>query len=342
MSTRHGSAEITLPSDREILISRRFEAPIELVWEVLTTPRHLIRWWGPEWCPLVSCELDLRVGGSWRFVSRDTDGAELAWHGIYREIEPPHRMVSTEVFEGAPDAGTLNTTTLSHEGGVTTLQTHVLHATSEHRGGHLSSGMEAGMHGSFDRLDDLLAHADSPAERFRRVAGRFSDLAAEVADEDWERPAPCDGWVARDVVRHMVEWMPGFASSQMGLDVTPGPSVDTDPVGAWTRLADQVQAWLDDPEIAATEVDLAHIGRRSIEGAIDMVVLGDVFIHTWDLARATGLDETLDPLLAAEMLAGMEPIDETLRQSGHYGPKVEVPADADVQTRLIAFTGRTP
>lgn len=342
MPTRHGSAEVTLPSDREIVITRRFDAPVELVWETLTTPRHLLRWWGPTWCPLVSCQIDLRVGGTWRYVARDADGNELGWHGTYREIEPPHRTVSTEVFEGFPDAESLNTVTLTHHDGVTTLQTVVLHASKEFRDGHIASGMEAGMQETFDRLDDLLDSSDSIAERFRRVAGRFSDRAEEVPAEAWDRPAPCEGWVARDVVRHMVEWMPGFASAQMGLDVAPGPAVDEDPAGAWTHLADSVQAWLDDPGIAGREVEMEHLGRRTIGDAIGTVFLGDVLIHTWDLARATGLDESLDSALVTEMLAEMQPIDGLLRQSGHYGPKVTVADDADDQTKLIAFTGRTP
>ena len=85
MATRHGSATVELPSDTEILITRSFEAPRSLVWELLTTPRHLLRWWGPGHCPLVACEVDLRPGGTWRYVCRmvggEADGEELAWHG---------------------------------------------------------------------------------------------------------------------------------------------------------------------------------------------------------------------------------------------------------------------
>lgn len=194
---------------------------------------------------------------------------------------------------------------------------------------------------TFDRLEDLLAAFDRPAERFRRVAGRFSDRVGEVAADAWDNPAPCEGWVARDVVRHMTEWMPGFLAGA-GFPLAPGPSVDADPVAAWTHLADQVQALLDDPEIAGQEFEMAPVGRHTVEGAIGSILLGDIVIHTWDLARAAGLDETLEPDLVDEMLVGMQPLDEMLRQSGHYGPKVEVPADADARTKLIAFTGRRP
>src|SRR3954463_3200752 len=109
MATRHGSATVTLPSDTEILITRSFEAPLPLVWEALTTPRHLLRWWGPDWCPLVSCSIDLRPGGQWRYLSRDADGHELAWSGTYRDVVPAERIVSTEVFEPFPQAESLNT-----------------------------------------------------------------------------------------------------------------------------------------------------------------------------------------------------------------------------------------
>ena len=90
------------------------------------------------------------------------------------------------------------------------------------------------------------------------------------------------------------------------------------------------------------EIDGGPAGPQTVESAIGMIVLGDVVVHTWDIARATGLDETLDADIVTEMLIGMQPIDDMLRQSGHYGPKVAVDEGADDQTKLIAFTGRTP
>ncbi len=341
MTNRYGSAKVTTPSEREIVITRSFDAPLAIAWDAMTTPRHVLRWWGPTWSPLVSCEIDLRVGGAWRYVSRDGDGNELGWHGTYRTIEPLVRIVSTEVFEGFPDAEAVNTMTLTHADGVTTMQTVVLHTTRENRDGHLQSGMEAGMQDTFNRLDDLLAISDSPAERFRRVAGRFTDRVDEVPSDAWDNPAPCAGWVARDVVRHMVEWMPSFLAS-VGVNLSAVPSVDDDPVGAWTHLADSLQALLDDPATANREITHEHLGTVTVEYAIGMIMFGDIVIHTWDLARATGLDESLDPAIVSEMLAGMLPMDEALRASGQYGPRVTVADDADDQTKLIAFTGRTP
>ncbi len=341
LKSRYGSAVVTLPSDTEILITRSFEAPAALVWEAVTTPRHVLRWWGPNWAPLISAEIDLRVGGSWRYVSRGDDGIELGWHGTYAEIERPHRVVSTEVFEGFADAASLNTMTLSEADGVTTLRTLVQHLTQEFRDGHIASGMEGGMQQTFNRLDDLLAVSGTPAERFRRVAGRFSDRVSEVGPEDWDRPAPPAGWTVRDVVRHIVEWVPSVMG-RSGLEMPPGPSVDDDPQEAWEVFATTIQRFLDDPVTAVIQFDVGPPGMMSVQGAVDMIVTGDVLVHTWDIARGAGLDETLDPILVAEMLAGMEPIDEALRSSGHYGPRVEVPADADLTTKLIAFTGRRP
>ena len=341
ITTRHGSATVTTPLDREIVITRSFGAPLDLVWQAMTTPRLVLRWWGPQWCPLVSCEIDLRVGGSWRYVSLADDGTELGWHGTYLEIEPRARIVSTEVFEGFPDAESVNTMTLTHADGVTTAQTVVLHRSRENRDGHLQSGMEGGMQQTFNRLDDLLDIAGTTAERFRRVAGRFTDRANEVTPDAWDNPAPCEGWVARDVVAHMVEWMPAFMSS-VGVELPPGPAVADDAAGAWTRLADSLQALLDDPTTAQREITHEHLGTVTVEHAIGMIMFGDIVIHTWDLARAAGLDETLDSAIVSEMLIGMQPIEEMLRSSGQYGPRVAVADDADDQTKLIAFSGRHP
>jgi uncharacterized protein (TIGR03086 family) len=118
--------------------------------------------------------------------------------------------------------------------------------------------------------------------------------------------------------------------------------VDEDPVGAWQAQTDAIQGLLDDPGVGQKVLRNRHVGEVSLDLAIDMFYTSDVFLHTWDLARATGQDETLDPDKCAVLLAGMEPMDEVLRASGQYGPKVPVPADADVQTRLLGFIGRDP
>ena len=350
MATRHGSATVELPSDTEILITRSFEAPRSLVWELLTTPRHLLRWWGPGYCPLVACEVDLRPGGAWRYVCRmaggEADGEELAWHGEYQSIDPGARIVSTEVFEGYPDAASLNTMTLTEADGVTTLTTLVQHSSKANRDGHVDSGMEGGMQQTFDRLDDLVAVADTPAERFRRVAGAFGDLVQSVPADAWDRSAPCEGWVARDVVVHLLSWVPSVLG-RSGLDLPAPPDEaagDQALAPAWDAFAGALQGALDDAEVAARTFDAGPPGEMTVEAAIDMLGPGDVPVHTWDLATAVGAgdDVRLDETIAREMLVGMQPMDEMLRSSGHYGPKVDVAPGASTQDQLIAFTGRDP
>jgi uncharacterized protein (TIGR03086 family) len=180
----------------------------------------------------------------------------------------------------------------------------------------------------------------SPADEHRWVAAGFTDRVKGASD--WDAPAPVEGWAARDVVRHLVEWFPAFLRAGAGIDLASGPSVDDDPVAAWQVHSDAVQALLDDPTTASKVLTNPQIGEVPLDQAVDTFYTSDVFMHTWDLARATGQDETLDAAKCAALLAGMEPIDEVLRQSGQYGPKVEVPADSDVQTRMLAFIGRNP
>lgn len=178
------------------------------------------------------------------------------------------------------------------------------------------------------------------SDRYRKVAGEFTQRIQSVPADAWDKPAPCDGWVARDVVRHLVEWIPGFFSSS-DLRFPQAPSVDEDPAAAWQAINDTLQSALDDPDLAAHEFEM-RMGRVRVDQSIAQFCLGDVLVHTWDLARAVGLDESLDATEVHRMFEGMEPIDELLRKSGQFGPRVDVPANADEQTKLIAFTGRRP
>jgi uncharacterized protein (TIGR03086 family) len=179
-------------------------------------------------------------------------------------------------------------------------------------------------------------------DRYRRVAAGFSSRAKGVPDGAWENPTQCDGWVARDVVRHLVEWLPAYFFTTWEITPVPGPAVDADPVGAWLALDRTIQACLDDPATAQSVRD-TRMGPASFEDQIDMICTSDVLIHTWDLARATGQDEQLDPVEVERLLANMLAFDEELlRSSGHYGPRVEVPADASAQDQLIAYVGRRP
>jgi uncharacterized protein (TIGR03086 family) len=179
----------------------------------------------------------------------------------------------------------------------------------------------------------------TPAARHAWIAGTFTDRVDGV--RDWDAPAPVPGWVARDVVAHLVEWMPAFLAGGGVTLVSVGPAVAEDPVGAWHAHAVGMQALLDGPD-ADREFSHPMAGTHPLDAAIDRFYTVDVFMHTWDLARATGQDDTLDPTLAAELLAGMQPIDAMLRASGQYGPQVPVAEDAPVQDRLLGFIGRDP
>lgn len=179
------------------------------------------------------------------------------------------------------------------------------------------------------------------SERYDRVATEFTRRVNETPTDAWDNPAPCDGWVARDIVHHLVEWVPGFFVTFAGYELPTDGSVDDDPVAAWHDLDATLRAAFDDREVADRSFEMRGT-EYSIAQAIDTFCTNDVFLHTWDLARATGQDERLDPVEVHSLLMTMEPIDEMLRQSGQYGPRVEVPDDADEQTRLIAFVGRQP
>jgi len=159
---RHGSAVITLPSDTDYLVTRAFDAPAKLVFDALTTPELVQRWWGFETSEWLVCEIDLRVGGQWRYVIRERD-MEVGFHGEYRELNGPHRMVWTEMYEGVPDPGPENypvcTAKLDEVDGVTTMTLHVRHTSKEERDAVLATGMESGMQVSYDRLEDLVRQA---------------------------------------------------------------------------------------------------------------------------------------------------------------------------------------
>jgi uncharacterized protein YndB with AHSA1/START domain len=157
-ATTHGSATVTMQGDRDILITRAFNAPKHLVYRAVTEPELVKRWWNAKRGEVTVCDIDLRVGGAWRYVMVTTDGTEVAFHGEFREIVPNERVVQTEVFEmpGLSDAdANLNTCTLTEEDG-RTLMTVLVHAASpESRDAQLASGMEAGMQDAYDLLEEV-------------------------------------------------------------------------------------------------------------------------------------------------------------------------------------------
>jgi uncharacterized protein YndB with AHSA1/START domain len=150
-----GTATVTLPTDETIMITREFDAPRHLVYKAWTTPELVKRWWHANRGEVTVAEIDLRVGGTWRYVSVTPDGFEVAFHGEYRELVPDERIVSTEVYEGFPDGEALDTLTLTETDGRTTLEVLVEHQSKEHRDAHIESGMEAGMQDAMDLLEQV-------------------------------------------------------------------------------------------------------------------------------------------------------------------------------------------
>ncbi len=179
--------------------------------------------------------------------------------------------------------------------------------------------------------------SDGPAERHREIAGGFADRVKGT--RIWDAPAPVPGWTARSVVDHLTSWLPAFLAAGAGIDL---PKADPDPVTAWQAQADAVQALLDDPRTAGRVLSNPHIGDVPLDQAIDRFYTADVFMHTWDLARATGQDDRLDSEFCAALLEGMRPMEQVIRSSGQYGPAVSVPEDADPQAQMIGFIGRDP
>ena len=158
-ATSSGTATVTLPSDTQILITREFDAPKHLVYKAWTTPELVRRWWHANRGEMTVCEIDLRVGGKWRYVMVADGFGEVGFHGEYREIVPNERLVSTEAYEGIPDAdehAALDTLTL--DGGRTDARLMTIlveHPTKEGRDAHIESGMEAGMQDAMDLLEEV-------------------------------------------------------------------------------------------------------------------------------------------------------------------------------------------
>ena len=156
--TTSGTAKVTLPADNQILITREFNAPKRLVWKAYTTPELIKRWWSGDKGTVTSAEIDLRVGGQWRYVMTANQGFEVAFRGEFREVVPEERLVNTEIFEGAPDpdehAG-LVTVMFTEKDGRTYLETLCEYRDRADRDAVVNSGMEAGMQEALDHLEKV-------------------------------------------------------------------------------------------------------------------------------------------------------------------------------------------
>lgn len=178
------------------------------------------------------------------------------------------------------------------------------------------------------------------SERYQRLTDSFAAKIAAVPEDRWDDPSPCDGWTARDVVRHVVGTQ-GMFLGFIGLEMGDLPSVDDAPAAAWDAARAQIQAALDDPALGTQEFQ-GFQGPTTFETAVDRFLCFDQVVHGWDLARATGLDEHIDPADVARVREHAEALGEVLRSPQAFGAEVQPTAGADDQERLLAFLGRNP
>jgi len=176
------------------------------------------------------------------------------------------------------------------------------------------------------------------ADRYRRLSADLTATLEAVPPDGWSSPTPCEGWSAFDLVRHVVQTQAQFLGF-IGVTPDPGPAVEQDPAGAWAAARDAVQAALDDPQTATQEFT-GHTGTTTFESSVDRFLNLDLVVHRWDLARAAGLDERLDPDDVRRVHEQARSFGDVLRAGGVCGPEVEPPPGADDQTRMLAFLGR--
>ena len=185
------------------------------------------------------------------------------------------------------------------------------------------------------------------ADRYRRRADRFEALVTGVDDDQWDDPSPCAEWDARGVVGHIVD-MHEVMLRPLDRTLSPAPSLDEDPVASFRAARADVEAILADPALAATEC-ATPMGTMSLAEHIDGVVSEDMVLHGWDLARATGQDDTIDPVELDRLWPGVQQIPDEMRIPEHFGPgivvfgpAVPVPDDAPIQDRVLGLLGRDP
>ena len=185
-----------------------------------------------------------------------------------------------------------------------------------------------------------MSFPEDPVKRYFAISDGFTALVDHTTN--WEAQSPVAEWKARDVVWHLVDWVPQLLSVGASVELPMRDPMSTDPAADWGRFDGALRQILLRPQTAEAAFAHPQAGSMPLGNAIDTFITPDVFMHSWDLAQATGQPFQLDEDFAGGLLAGMEGIDEMLRSSGQYGPRVAVSEDADVQTKLMAFVGRDP
>jgi uncharacterized protein (TIGR03086 family) len=176
------------------------------------------------------------------------------------------------------------------------------------------------------------------SDRYQRLAADMTATIARVPDEQWGNSSPCPDWTARDIVQHLVDTHAMFMGL-VGRTQRPGPSVDDDPAGAWASARDQMQADLDHPKRADAEFE-GSFGRTTFATAVDRFICFDLVIHRWDLSRATGQDETIDPSELDRLWQDVESFGDRMRAPGAFGAALEPGSNASPEERLLAHLGR--
>ena len=184
----------------------------------------------------------------------------------------------------------------------------------------------------------MLPEMSEVFDRYAVVEDGFTQRVRAVPQNGWDAPSPCTDWRARDVVEHVINTHARVLASLDGS----GPEVvsgDDELVVAWPRATQTVRDALQDPARARATV-AGMFGEQPFESLVGRLLCADTLIHTWDLARATGQDESLDPAAVAKAIEFLSPMDDAIRRPGGFGPRVDPPPDADDQTRLLSFAGR--
>jgi uncharacterized protein (TIGR03086 family) len=178
------------------------------------------------------------------------------------------------------------------------------------------------------------------SDRYQRLGDAFADKISAVPADRWQSQTPCEEWTARDLVDHVVSTQ-GMFLGFIGKELKDVPAADDDPQGAWNAARSQVQKILEDPEQAKTEFQ-GFAGKSTFEAGVDKFLCTDLVVHGWDLSRATGLDEHIEPDDAKRIRRSMESMGDGLRSPGAFGAEVDAPAGADEQQKMLAFLGRKP
>jgi uncharacterized protein (TIGR03086 family) len=359
---------------RDLVITRTFAARRQLVFDAWTQPELLRQWFGPLGWQLTTCNIDLRAGGRFLFVLQRPNRANMALRGTYQAVEAPTRLATSERWDDDWTEGETRTTTMFAErDGVTTVTRIIEFTSAAARDRALGSIGRDGLEEAFERLDDLVraepddaarpvagqrhvgasnvgpsdVGRESIAGRYWRRAARFEELILGVGSDAWASQSPCQDWTARDVVDHVVG-MHAAMLAPLGRSLGPESSAAGGPIYAFTSARARLQHALDDPAVAGTACD-TPTGTLTFAEHVDAALSVDLVVHGWDLARATGQDDTIqaEDLHLLWPIAGAIP--EQFRVPGAFrpglvvfGPQVEVAADAPLQHKILGMYGRDP